>query len=109
MKKIVSVVFALLCAVSLSACMTPSKHNSEAVEQADPVQLFLTGTIEYKDLEGGFYAIKGDDGKNYVPVNLSKDYQKDGLTVRVKAVYEKEMMGIQMYGQMITIESITAI
>lgn len=33
-----------------------------------------TGTVKYIDLEGGFFGIIGDSGKNYDPINLSEEF-----------------------------------
>jgi len=44
-----------------------------------------TGTIKYINLEGGFYGIVSDDGKNYDPINLPEEFKKDGLKVSFEA------------------------
>ena len=48
----------------------------------------LQGTVVKNDLEGGFFAIDGDDGKAYEPLNLPEDFQNNGMrikaTVRVR-------------------------
>jgi hypothetical protein len=35
----------------------------------------------YKDMEGGFFAIDGDDGKTYDPINLPDSFKINGLKV----------------------------
>jgi hypothetical protein len=42
----------------------------------------ITGTVSHLDLEGGFYAIRGDDGVTYDPTNLPPAFQRDGLSSR---------------------------
>jgi hypothetical protein len=40
-----------------------------------------TGTIRYVGIEGGFYVIIADNGGQYDPDNLSKEFEIDGLRV----------------------------
>jgi len=44
-----------------------------------------TGIIRFFDLEGGFYCIIDSDGKHYYPINLSEEFQVDGLRVYFEA------------------------
>ena len=67
----------------------------------------FTGTVAYKNLEGGFYAIDADDGQKYMPINLPKEFAVDGLRVQVSARPKAEMVGIQMYGILIEIVEIS--
>lgn len=56
------------------------------------------GTITYIDLEGGFYGIAGDDGNEYLPLNLDQQYHTDGLRVAFEYEPVKDTMTIQMWG-----------
>ena len=67
------------------------------------------GTVRFIDLEGGFYGIIGDDGKKYDPVNLSQEFQVDGLPVRFKAKVRDDVASIRMWGtpvEIVTIEKL---
>jgi len=66
------------------------------------------GTIIYVDLEGGFYGIIADD-KHYLPVNLSKEFEKDGLRVKFKAKIQKNLVSIHMWGILIELTNINKI
>ena len=44
----------------------------------------ITGTIKYMSVEGGFYGIAGDNGKNYDPIKLDKRFCVDNLRVKVQ-------------------------
>ncbi|MFQ6114636.1 MAG: DUF333 domain-containing protein, partial [bacterium] len=44
-----------------------------------------TGTVKFIQLEGGFYGIVADNGKNYLPINLAPEFKVDRLRVRFKA------------------------
>jgi hypothetical protein len=63
----------------------------------------MNGTIVFKELEGGFYGIEADDGKKYNPINLNKQYQKDGLRIKFDAKVKRGMVGIHMWGEYVEI------
>ena len=73
--------------------------------QADTVE--IQGTVVRKDLEGGFYAIEGDDGRTYDPINLPEFFKKNGLRVRVTARYKNDVVGIHMAGDIVEIVDIS--
>ena len=62
----------------------------------------IEADIEYIDLEGGFYAIKSDQG-NFLPVNIQEDLKANvGDTLEIKSAYsEKDTMSIFMWGTLI--------
>ncbi|MFQ5865773.1 MAG: hypothetical protein ACE5IW_11150 [bacterium] len=62
-----------------------------------------TGTITFIQLEGGFYGIVGDNGENYLPVNLASEFQEDGLRVRFEARIRDDLASIYMWGTLIQI------
>ncbi|RKZ23619.1 hypothetical protein DRQ23_02740, partial [bacterium] len=69
---------------------------------------FATGTIKYISIEGGFYGIITEKGKNYLPVNLSEEFKKDGLSVLFKAKPQR-VATIQMWGEPVEILEIKLI
>jgi len=62
-----------------------------------------TGSVAHFDLEGGFWAIKGDDHMTYDPINLDPSYRVEGLRVRFRAVLRKDLLGIHQVGPIIEI------
>jgi len=68
----------------------------------------ILGTVTFKDLEGGFYAIESFDGKKYDPMNLPESFRKDGLRVRVTARPQRDVMSFRMYGEIIEVMRIEA-
>lgn len=62
-----------------------------------------TGTVKYIDLEGGFFGIIGDSGKNYDPINLSEEFQKNNLRVGFDAKIREDMVSTHMWGTLIEI------
>ncbi|KDE55778.1 hypothetical protein EI28_04550 [Methanoculleus sp. MH98A] len=67
------------------------------------------GTITFVDLEGGFYGIVTDDGRNFLPRNLPAEYRRDGLLVQFSADVQDDAAGIQMWGTPVEIRSIEVI
>jgi heat shock protein HslJ len=62
-----------------------------------------TGTIQYIDLEGGFYGIIGDDQEHYDPINLPEVYKQDNLRVEFKARVSPSQYSIHQWGKLIYI------
>lgn len=94
---VVVALFMLLVVVCASCA--DSKHRS----------LSFTGTVQYSELEGGFYAIKGDDGIVYDPINLASEFRVPGLRVQVEALLREDLAGIHMVGPIIEITNIRTI
>jgi hypothetical protein len=62
-----------------------------------------TGTVRFIGLEGGFYGIVSDDGKNYDPINLGQEFQVDGLRVRFEAKVLEGVVSAHMWGTQIEV------
>jgi hypothetical protein len=54
--------------------------------------------MKYLAMEGGFYGIDADSGGHYRPVNLPKEYARDGLRVRFCAEPLEGVMSFHMWG-----------
>ncbi len=65
-----------------------------------------TGTVRFNSIEGGFYGIVGDNGENYDPINLGKEFQVDGLRVRFEAKKRDDLASFHMWGTLIEIINI---
>lgn len=64
------------------------------------------GTVRFIELEGGFYGIITPEGDNYLPLNLPKEFQVDGLQVTFSAHEERDISTIAMWGKPVRIDSI---
>jgi hypothetical protein len=51
----------------------------------------------------------GDDGKNYLPLNLDSRYEQDGLRVAFEYEPVKDVATIQMWGEPVNLTFIEAI
>lgn len=64
------------------------------------------GTIEFIDLEGGFYGIISDDDQHYLPVDLPEEYQQDGLRISFTLEESEDAFSIFMWGILVEIVDI---
>jgi hypothetical protein len=102
-------ILAILTAAALFACggsTTPTSPNGTVVVTGDIVR--GTGTVQFLSVEGGFFAIRGDDGVTYDPTNLPSGFQRAGLRVRFEARIRHDLGGIHMVGPIVDVISITA-
>ena len=65
----------------------------------------LRGIVKYKDFEGGFWGLDGNDGNKYMPAGLNKALLVDGIVIEVTGIVEdnKDLMTFQQYGAILTI------
>ncbi len=88
-------------ATGTNTLMKPSISTGEAV--------MLQGTVRYLNLEGGFWGIVADNGKQILPKNLPQEYHKDGLRLSFIAQEITGMMTIQQWGTLSSLSEITVI
>lgn len=89
----------------LNGC-SPTKPAGLGVTN-DGTTVTGTGTISYYTLEGGFWAIRGDDNVTYDPINLDRSYWTQGLRVRFQAKLRGDLANIHMVGPIVEIVSIS--
>jgi hypothetical protein len=56
----------------------------------------VTGTLDFRDLEGGIWQLKADDGKRYTL--LGRINEKSGARVEVEGILDDGGFGIAMAG-----------
>jgi heat shock protein HslJ len=83
---------------------TPLHLNSLAMLSPGSPDITSTGTVQYIDLEGGFYGIIADDGTHYYPLNLPAEFALDGARVTFTAQQE-DVATTAMWGIPVTILS----
>jgi hypothetical protein len=67
----------------------------------------VNGTVQYFNLEGGFWAIRGENGVTYDPLNgLSPSFQRENLPVTLVARVRSDVGGIHMVGPIVEVLSI---
>jgi len=77
-------------------------------EQQPTDTIELEGTVVKNDLEGGFFAIEGVDGKTYEPINLPDAFRKDGMRVKATVRVRRDVRSIHMVGENVEIVDIAA-
>lgn len=68
-----------------------------------------TGTMKHIELNGWFYGIVSDDGKEYEVTNLDSTFQEDDLRVRFDAKILENAESIHMWGTVVEITNIEKI
>ena len=91
----------LLLLVALSAC-SPIAGSPGDIK-------IVSGKVRYFTLEGGFFAIRGDDSITYDPTNLHKGMQIDGLRVKAKVRLRNDLGGSHMVGPIVDIIELTTL
>ena len=70
----------------------------------------VTGTARFFTIEGGFWAIRGDDGMTYDPKDgLPAAYQREGMRVSAIVKVRTDLGGIHMAGPIVEILDIRAL
>jgi hypothetical protein len=81
--------------------------SSPTAPQLPPGAIQVNGTVRYFTLEGGFWAVRGDDGVTYDPMNgLASEFQRENLRVTLVAKVRTDMGGIHMVGPIVEVISI---
>jgi len=88
---------------------SPIRIISISLNPAMEGTIETTGTVTWIPLEGGFYGIIADDGTQYDPLNLPKEYAQDGFRIGFKAIEEPNMASIHMWGTIVTITSVRSV
>lgn len=78
----------------------------QAPARADAFE--LKGTVVHMALAGGFFAIKGDDGKTYDPIDLPEAFRTNGMRVIITARVRNDVSSVHMVGEIIEILDIAA-
>ena len=114
---ITATAMAIALTVVLAGCMlfgnngTPRSNQPAAAknERLSRTDTFvLKGTVVEKDLEGGFFAIVGDDGKTYEPLNLPEAFKNNGMRIKATVRARDDVGSIHMVGDIVEIVDIAA-
>ena len=65
----------------------------------------IIGKSRFIGLEGGFWAIEGDDGRKYTPINMPEQLKCEGATVKIRGQILKGAVSLSMWGEAIRIIS----
>jgi len=97
-RRTLAVVFTLLLAVSCASPTAPTLPEGA---------IRVDGTVQYFNLEGGFWAIRGEDGVTYDPIDgLPASLWRENLRVTLVGRVRTDMGGVHMVGPLIEVLSI---
>ena len=97
LRNLLLVLAVLTCA---PACSSPTSPELPAGA------IRVNGTVQYHNLEGGFWAVRGDDGVTYDPIaGLAPQFQRENLRVTMVAKIRPDMGGIHMVGPLVEVLS----
>lgn len=65
----------------------------------------IKGKVVYQKLEGGFWGVVGEDGREWRPVNMPEQLKQEGKEVDLKVKEVDEEMSIFMWGTPVRILS----
>jgi len=69
-------------------------------------EVTLTGSIVFKELEGGFYAFITESGDRYTLHNLEEQFQQNGLIAKVTGVPKPKMMTFTQFGTVLQVTNV---
>jgi hypothetical protein len=100
--RFLAIVFAI--SVFAGACSSPTSPSLPSGATR------VSGTVQYFNLEGGFWAIRGDDGVTYDPKDgLPAAYQRDGLRISAVVKPRADLGGIHMVGPIVEVLEIQSL
>ncbi|TQV75096.1 hypothetical protein FLL45_09140 [Aliikangiella marina] len=91
-----------------STSATYKKEEKENnIEEANVKNILpYKGTIQYVDLEGGFFGITTDKGTKLLPMGLPKEYLQHGAIIEFSGEKDEDVMTIQQWGTPFKIKDI---
>jgi hypothetical protein len=104
-QKLFLLIVLLMMSSLIVSCNQYTSNGKGGIQSSEKI-IKAKGTIEFIELEGGFFGIIADDGSKYKPVNLPDLYKQDGLKVRFEGKFRTDLLGIYMWGKLIEIINI---
>lgn len=90
---------------------TDERIMSSVSDQDMPENATITvsGIIEYKTFEGGFFAFIANDGRQFTPQGLEEQYRQHGLLVTLTGKPMPDVMTITQFGTAFKVEAVTEV
>lgn len=112
MRYIAVFLLALLSVSGLTACAEGKDANTtktEPPEQMTTNDKLYTGTIIYKQLEGGFFALITNDNQRFTLRHLPAEFRLDGLIVEIQGSVNKDIVTFTQFGEPLDVSSVTVL
>ena len=96
---------------SIPATADETKNKMALVKKDIDLEAGITlkGVMQYKELEGGFYAFASEGGQNFILQGLAPEYLRHGLVISVTGVPKPELVTIQNYGTVFEVFDVTVL
>ncbi|MCP1662299.1 MAG: DUF333 domain-containing protein [Methanocalculus sp. MSAO_Arc1] len=91
--------------VALAACLLLAAGCVNGKPPESP-EVTGIGVVTYIDLEGGFYGIIADDGREFLPLNLPEDLKVDGTEIVFTGEVREDVITMYMWGTPLQLEDI---
>jgi len=96
-------VVAILAAVGCRVATAPPASYCNDFTPSS-TEMCITGAARYYGFEGGFWAVRGDDGITYDPLGaLPAAFRRDGLRVRLVGRVRNDLMSFHQAGPIVEI------
>ncbi len=99
----------LFCSVLLLTIILSCSVLSAAPAPTQPSSYHLTGYVKEIPNYRGAYGIVGDDGKKYQPLNLPRQFRKEGLAVKFDYQLKDNVPNPINWGDTVQIANVAAI
>lgn len=113
MRYIAVFLFALLTVSVLTACAEGKDANTMKTEpqqqQMATNNNSYTGTIVYKELEGGFFALITNDNQRFTLRHLPAEFRLDGLIVEIQGSVNKDIVTFTQFGEPLDVNAVTVL
>jgi hypothetical protein len=77
-------------------------------QSASVASISNSGTVVFRERDGGFYGILTDNGGQYEPRNLSTQYAKDGLRISFTGQLDTMQLGEHRWGNPIELANVNS-
>ena len=99
-----AILIAVVLFLGAAACASDGSPTGLAPDSSSPLGGGKPGTVQWMNLEGGFWAVRGADGVTYDPhQSLPAEFRVDGLSVRFAFVALRGAMCIHQVGPIVRI------
>lgn len=98
------------CNLTEANTQNESPTNPPIADGSSPMkQETFRGTIVYKTLEGGFYALHTQKAQHFTLKDLPTPFRRNGLIVDVTGYIDNNAITITQYGKVFIVSSVTII
>jgi hypothetical protein len=98
-----------LAILLLGLVLAMACRSAPAPDELPAGAIRVNGVVHFYSIEGGFWAVRGDDGVTYDPLNMAAEFQQENLRVSMVVKVRNDLAGIHMVGPIVEIIQIQKI